>query len=343
MSFLRLSRCVVVACVSLVCLSCASEVDEDGPPTQARSAPILDGTVDQLATSVVAVYRDAGSKSEFCSGTMITADLVLTARHCVVDFARPGRAPCDEDEPTIAGAVAAAAEVSVFPETVPASPTSGRVVAEIWTPADDRVCGSDLALLRLATPLDNQRGVVLRLDAPPSVGEPLVVTGYGASVGGPDTTSGVRRTLGPAGVEVEAVGETGARTTVAGEWVISRGPCAGDSGSPAFDADGRSIGVMSRGNQATCTHMIYERLDVHADWLREQVRASADRLRTDVPAWAAEPAAPPPPATESGCALVGRSVGAGLSAGSPVARWSWLGGLGALALAGWRRRRDQVA
>jgi len=72
--------------------------------------------------------------------------------------------------------------------------------------------------------------------------------------------------------------------------------------------------VMSRGSQATCQHMIYERLDKHGPWLVELALASSTRLGIAPPVWAAPktvedagadaaPVTPSQPTEEkSGCA-----------------------------------------
>jgi len=268
------------------CLTSGCSVTE--PPSEhleRAAAPVLMGTTDSGDTGVVAVENAV----ELCSGFEIAPDLVLTARHCVGPLVNP-TSPCvatNGGASVMPGASYAPTTFSVFTGT----DASGAkiAVAEIILPSDStELCGNDLALLRLATALDASVALAPRIDAPPTVGETVTAIGYGASQGGIDTTSGTRRTLG--GLSVTAVGPSLPRY-VDGEWTISAGPCAGDSGSPAVSATGEAVGVMSRGNKATCTDMIYERVDTHATWLRDQARASYQRAGIAVPAWIDPPGA----------------------------------------------------
>ena len=158
-------------------------------------------------------------------------------------------------------------------------------VAEVTVLPDSvgqTMCGNDIALVRLATPLDGIAPIALQVATAPAVGEGFTAIGYGVSKRSNLDSSGIRRSR--AGLAVTDVGETD-RTTD-GEWIADAGPCGGDSGSPALDANGASFGVMTRGKKSTCTSMVYERIDVHADFLVEQARASADRLGVAPPDWA---------------------------------------------------------
>ena len=56
------------------------------------------------------------------------------------------------------------------------------------------------------------------------------------------------------------------------EWVGTGGPCSGDSGGPAFDVDGRIIGVVSRG-QAGCTEPVFSDISSRAAWLSAEIAA----------------------------------------------------------------------
>lgn len=257
---------------------------------------ILAGETDDDTVAVVGVL--AGG-DELCTGFFLMPDLVVTARHCAA-ILENANAGCFAETPATASEALAASEFTIDGKT---NVDFVDVVAfdAVVLVGDDELCGNDIALLQLAAPVDGVVPLVPRIDGPPVVDEAISVVGYGdgASAG----AIGVRRRRDDA--TVQSVGENREATsdfldTSDGEWVASFGPCGGDSGGPALDADGLVIGVMSRGNQQSCTAMIYERVDVHADFLREQAVASAERLGIDVPAWAV--VAEEEPAGCPGCA-----------------------------------------
>lgn len=318
------SKSVLVAASLLV--ACGAESPPAPEPLDPGRKAILNGKTDSNHTAVVGVYRDAGSDSELCTGYVIMPDLVLTARHCVSKLVNP-TAGCGGATQTTADTAFDAGKFAVLTQTSPPAP-KGLAVAEVLVLDDPVLCGNDLALLRLEAALDGVTPIAPRLDDAPVVGETLTVIGYGASKGGSTTTSGVRRSL--EGVSVLSVGK--GTKTGEGEWVVSEGPCAGDSGGPALDASGASIGVMSRGNQSTCKNMIYERLDVHADWLRQAGQASAARLGVDAPAWALGAAGSGGASGEGGAA--GQDGEAGSSAAGGDAAGGGAGQPGAAGQAG---------
>lgn len=269
---------------------------------------ILDGETDTSHPGVVAI----ASAFESLTGFLIAPDLVLTARHGIGEVVN-SRSPCvDENGGPIAepGPMFAASKFRVYTNgDVATNPGTPLRVEEVLVPKDVvGLCGNDVALLRLKGSVDPAILFVPRLDGPPVVDEAVTVVGYGAAQGGTDTSSGVRRWRQDA--KVTALGPQLPRY-LASEWTISEGPCAGDSGSPAFGAaDGRVIGVMSRGNKNTCADMIYERIDTHAAWLRDAAAASYERAGIEAPPWV-EPAsaldggsgdAPPP--ESAGCRVI---------------------------------------
>jgi hypothetical protein len=248
---------------TLVAVSaCGASVDGDA--STLRQA-VRGGVADPHSTSVVWLLSE-GPRPMACTGTIIAPDLVLTARHCVSDLSTVAGARCDDRKPW--GPALRDAGLSVVLDEVVTGQSdfiSGTPV--LVGPDDAEQCGNDLALVRTVRPL-GRAPVSLRLDTPPIVGEPVSVVGYGDATG-PDT-SGAR--LRRDGLRVVQVGRTttgtGATRSTETEWLIDEGPCAGDSGGPAFDALGAQMGVMSRGNQATCQSMIYTRLDAFAGALR---------------------------------------------------------------------------
>jgi V8-like Glu-specific endopeptidase len=285
------------------------------------------------------------SGGEACSGFLIADRLVMTARHCVSGVTR-GTNQCPIASDAAAGSVdvpqapVAASNVEVLdaPDIATSHSSPVKVDAVIVPPdtTGSPICGHDVALLHLVAPIPGGKSIAPRLDSAPSMGEPLTIVGYGYD--GADTSSnGVRRRLD--GASVSATGpiltDAGQVRAVESEFTVDKGPCGGDSGSPAIDAEGRAIGVMSRGQPTVCTSMIYERVDVFADWLVEQAVQAATNDGTDPPAWAVSGAdASTEASTDTSDAADAGATGNPSSGGCSTIRGADAeGGLGVLAIA----------
>ena len=284
----------LVSAASLAVLALALAGCGTDGEVRATAAPVLHGVASTNA-AVVAVLNP----QELCTGYLIAPNLVLTARHCVSTVGGPGTTTAcsamTSGGMTLTPATPvmdyAVTELSVFTQqTLPFDGTTGALsVAEVIVLPDSAgmsLCGRDVALVRLTHPLVGAVVIAPRLDSPPVVGELVTVVGYGQTGGGDPNTAGARlETRGSSPVAVGTTIESGVTRTVDGEWVLDTGPCSGDSGSPAIDAHGLSIGVMVRGHGAVCTSMVYERVDVHADWLVASARAAAQAASMGPPSW----------------------------------------------------------
>jgi hypothetical protein len=289
--------------------------------TRAQSSAVLGGAPDTTTSSVIAVFANLPTGPEMCSGFLIAPDLVLTARHCVAPVENPkGACGAPDGGSSRGGAPLATKDVWISPDAVIKETSPTARVKEVIIEAGSTggaLCGADVALIRLVVPLKSVTPLPVRVSGPPVQGESFTAVGYGVWNVDQQDDSGTRRIV--TGLSVESA--SASDRTAEGEWIADRGPCAGDSGSPAIATDGSVIGVMSRGSKATCAHMIYESVDTHADWLREQVKISSAALGIEPPDWVtgktpdasaeaptaapAEQTAPPsaaPPAS-NGCAI----------------------------------------
>jgi hypothetical protein len=265
-----------------VLLGCGTSPPEDG--IERRVQPVIDGAPSDH-TGVVLVE----TPTLWCTGWAVLPNLVMTARHCVSTLAKNG---CDtKPVSTLDSADVRVSEAKSITGLSTYVDADRILVLDELESSPRSLCGNDIALIVLSSPLQQATLVEPRLDLPPRIGESVAVIGYGQTGDGDPITAGFRRefldaevtTLGP------VTNSSGVRATE-DEFVVSKGPCLGDSGGPLLDVAGRVVGNMSRGDGKQCVDMIYEMLTPHSDWIRESAIAVAEAASIEPPAWTVPPA-----------------------------------------------------
>ena len=219
-------------------VACGARADADSERAGFAEEAIQGGAPDEADDAVVAVL----TTHRECTGVMVMANAVLTARHCVADLV--GLSPQGLCATARFAATDPAARVFVKSgeRSGPAARIDGYPVARIVTSESADVCGNDVALLVLQAPMP---GAHARKLASAAVrGATYTAVGYGES--GVNGVIGTRLRRG--GLQVACRGlDCGRADVVVGEWMGEGGVvCAGDSGGPAIDADGHILGVVSR-------------------------------------------------------------------------------------------------
>ena len=292
---------------------------------------IQGGVVDEndLAVVGVAVVGDDGGVEKTCSGVLIAPNLVLTAQHCVVS--NPEFVSCDDASfgpPVDPARVYVTTDGSMW-----ASGTTWLGVVDVsLPPGAPAVCGRDVALVTLEDPIGGVSPLEPSLGGPCQPTEGYTAIGYGAIDGG-DDHAGVRRRRD--GLAVVCVGGDCSSSNITGrEWLGDHGICAGDSGSPAIDGDGRVFGITSRG-PAGCDDPVYGGLVGHRNWLVRGAARAAKRGGFATPKWASDGAIAKDVSELKAANASSCSAAPGGASGDRLA----LAALAVLALALVRRRR----
>jgi hypothetical protein len=209
-----------------------------GPASALVGADLADRTVQRFTVIV------AGAKGR-CSGVVLAPDIVLTAAHCV----RPGERFRVGGDPgggyqALLVPVAGIVQHPLYAEKDPGSP--------------------DLAILKLAKPLPGRFIPAALNRRSPSIGDDLIVAGYGKSASG-DSPVVLRMVL----QRVSQSFRGWVVLTSVGENAANAAP--GDSGGPVFayrgmhSLVGLMVAVSGRQTKAVA-------LTAHHDWIRETMR-----------------------------------------------------------------------
>jgi hypothetical protein len=217
----------------------------------------------------------------FSSGVLIAPDVVLTALHCVayqedlnaVFTCNPDGTinPISAPNAGALGAPVAGKDVQVFFGTQRTGTEPDAIGRRVFGSGATQICRGDLAVVVLDQEL-GQAFVPVRFGRNVERGEALVAIGYGQT----ETTgdSGRHRR----DVSVVDVGDVGcvqgSGATPPDTFVVSEGPCHGDSGGPALSAvTGAVTGIYSLTLAPSCTAFgarnTYALVSPYEDLIRE--------------------------------------------------------------------------
>ena len=266
----------MLVAAALATLACGA-TDAD---VASRTQTIAGGTADVAHENVFLLVRESEDSVALCTATLIAPNLLLTARHCV----SPGTG---EDHVLCGDSVLGAPYPGrAFIATNDAQPRQGSAIfhgVDVRIPGlGEDTCGYDVAIIILKenVPGDVSTPAVPRIDREVTPGESYTAVGYGENeYGGP--THG-RMQLGnlSIGCQPGSCGD-GVEST---EFLGETGICSGDSGGPALDADGKVVGVVSRGGP-DCSTPIYSTVTAWQDFIIETATEAAKLGGYEAPFW----------------------------------------------------------
>jgi hypothetical protein len=253
---------------ALAAPSCSSATPTESsaiPHLGAVAAPIVAGTDAPNTNGIVSVYSRITMVT--CTAALVSENVVLTTGRCVTGSTDP----CCHDF----GASFDPTNFEVRTSAVLDPSADFLRVARVIMPPGKEVCGNDVALLVLESPVPPSQATPLGLRfSALSESESVTVFGYGpTSPNGLDPGHRRKREDVPVSCAARCDG------AAPSEWISGAGLCAADGA--AVDASGAVVGIASR-LTADCGPAVFESLGAHAAFLRREVALATPSSR---PAW----------------------------------------------------------
>lgn len=248
----------IYAGMLLSCAPIASNLAYSNRNTTADSenSGIIGGTVvpstSELSKSIVLLYDNKGF---ICTGSIIAANVVLTAAHCVEDVS----------------------EMNVIFDVKIRSGAERRladkfIIHSSWaTNQNNQFDNGDIALLHYkgTTPKGYKPATLLKDKTKLINGAKVLLAGYGITDDDADDSGILRQ------VNVTIAKSNFGKTEIAMEQRDGRGACQGDSGGPAYiNVAGKNLlfGVTSRGAEKCAIFGIYTSTLPYQSWIDKGVQ-----------------------------------------------------------------------